>query len=162
MINLLNQYSLTEIIIFIFLLFIAVKEAMTLIDFFYTKIKTYSKNEHEEINEKEEILEQIKSLKSDVDFFKTEFKDFRIEYEEMQKRQNERLNLLTNSDMAAIRSAIVQEYHTFMNAGWIDDFSLDALEKRFLYYKEEGGNSYAANLMKNLRALPNIPPEQKY
>ena len=36
----------------------------------------------------------------------------------------------------------------------IDDFSLDCIEKRFAHYQDEGGNSFIAALMAEIRALP--------
>ena len=44
---------------------------------------------------------------------------------------------------------------------WIDDYTMDVLEKRYVHYKDEGGNSYAAHLMADLRELPKNPPEEE-
>ena len=44
-----------------------------------------------------------------------------------------------------------------MGKQWIDDFSLDVVEKRFARYKAEGGNTYIENLVEKLRQLPNFP-----
>ena len=41
-----------------------------------------------------------------------------------------------------------------MTKGYIDDFSMDAIEKRYDHYKAEGGNSYISDLMHDLRKLP--------
>ena len=42
-----------------------------------------------------------------------------------------------------------------------DDYTMDVLEKRYVHYKDEGGNSYAAHLMADLRELPKNPPEEE-
>jgi hypothetical protein len=42
---------------------------------------------------------------------------------------------------------------------WIDDFSLNCLEKRYEHYLAEKGNSFVHNLMDDLRALPKKPPD---
>ena len=38
--------------------------------------------------------------------------------------------------------------------GYIDDFTLDCLERRFKSYKQEGGNTYVDSMMEELRRLP--------
>jgi hypothetical protein len=40
-----------------------------------------------------------------------------------------------------------------MSLNYIDDYSLDCLERRFKHYQDEGGNSYIEDLMKDLRSL---------
>ena len=42
--------------------------------------------------------------------------------------------------------------------GWIDDFSLDCLERRYQHYADEGGNSFIEGFMEELRALPKQDP----
>ena len=50
-------------------------------------------------------------------------------------------------------------YH-LRKLGYIDDFSLDCIEKRFKHYSDEGGNSFIENFMKDLRALPIQSPKE--
>ena len=70
-----------------------------------------------------------------------------------------RVNELIESDKHDIKQDIVRNYHFFVDKqGWIDDFSLDTLELRFEDYKSEGGNSYIAGLMAEIRQLPKHPP----
>jgi hypothetical protein len=46
-----------------------------------------------------------------------------------------------------------------MKKAWVDDFTMDTIEKRFADYLAEDGNSYVEGLVNELRALPHIPPE---
>jgi hypothetical protein len=47
------------------------------------------------------------------------------------------LELLTNSDKDAIKSFITKEHHYFCyKLGYIDDYSMDAIERRYSHYKE--------------------------
>ena len=73
---------------------------------------------------------------------------------------DERITDLTISDMHDIKQAITKDYHYFVeNQKWIDDFSLNCLEHRFVDYKKEGGNSFIEGMMTQLRALPKRPPQ---
>jgi hypothetical protein len=70
----------------------------------------------------------------------------------------EKVDLLIASDKDAIKSYITEQYHYFVEQkGWIDDFSLDCLEKRFSHYLEENGNSFVESLMNQIRNLPRVP-----
>ena len=64
------------------------------------------------------------------------------------------INLLIESDKDSIKSFIVKEHHYYTQIGWVDDYSLDAIERRYKHYQEEGGNSFVHTLMAELRALP--------
>lgn len=67
--------------------------------------------------------------------------------------------MLIDSDKDAIKSYITKEHHYFCyQVGWIDDFSLDCLEKRYQHYEDQGGNSFIGGLMHDLRTLPNKNP----
>ena len=67
------------------------------------------------------------------------------------------LKRLTDSDMHDIKSWIVEKHHIYIKQGWIDDFQMDTIEKRYDDYLAEGGNSYVLGLMQELRALPHSP-----
>ena len=80
---------------------------------------------------------------------------------EMQKQQNLRIGLLIDSDKDDIKAFITEKYHYFVEVrGWIDDDSLDCLERRFQHYKDENGNSFVADLMSEIKRLPKHPPQK--
>lgn len=80
---------------------------------------------------------------------------------EMQKQTNENVQLLLESDKDDIKSFITEKFHYFVEQrGWIDDYSLDCLERRYKHYKEEKGNSFVADLMFEIRRLPKHPPQK--
>lgn len=57
-------------------------------------------------------------------------------------------------------SYITISHHYFVYLQkWIDDYTLDTLEKRFAVYRQENGNSFVKGLMNEIRALPKQPPE---
>ena len=188
MIELLSTLSLTQIIIIGFLILVAVKEAISIWEFFYKKIKGAFNKEVSEKELIEKIHDKVIELETGVkeqkthdvafneklQFLEEDAKQRRIldkerheqslnfqrEFTERLDRQQEILTLLTESDKDDIKSWIVQQYHLFFEEkGWIDDFSMDSLEKRYACYQQEGGNSYIAGMVKQLRTLPRHPLE---
>ena len=65
------------------------------------------------------------------------------------------------SDKDDIKSWITEKHHFYCyERKWIDDYSMDCIEKRYGHYKDEGGNSFIEELMNELRSLPKTPPQQ--
>lgn len=166
MLELLSTLTLTQIIIYSFLILVSIKEILTLRDFFKNRVDKKYDNENSNRKQTEEIFEEIKTLKEEIQNQKKDYvlltsnlEDFKSYWKSKDEEQQKILKLLVESDREAIRSDIVKEYHYFMKREWIDDFSLDTLEKRFAFYQEEGGNSYICNIMEDLRELPNEPLE---
>lgn len=77
----------------------------------------------------------------------------------------EKIDILIGSDTADIKMAIAQAYQTFcIERKCIDMYSLESLERRFEYYQKQGGNSFVASLMNQIKALPKVttpPPAQQ-
>jgi flagellar biosynthesis GTPase FlhF len=168
MLALLNSYSLSEIIIFIIILCLAIKEVVTFYDWGKTRIQEgYNKNLRAK-TEKDNTQEQIDTLN---ERYQKQDKDFKKHREEIQSnftRMNDQIDSLTNkiemlikSDKDDIKSYIVEKHHFFCyGQKWIDDYNLDCLERRYSHYVEEKGNSYVEDLMAEIRALPKQPPQE--
>lgn len=143
MLELLNNYSVMEIITFIILLSIAVKGVVDFIDWIKGKLKalyTKEKSEEDEIQRITNLETSIKKINKSVD------------------ELTGKINLLVESDKDAIKAYITKEHHYYCyERQWIDDYSLDCLEKRFAHYIEEKGNSFVENLMDEIRVLPREP-----
>lgn len=103
------------------------------------------KNEFKKIHERfDEIVSRLDNL------------EIRMEIAE------ERLNDLTISDMHDIKAWIVEQYHRFYGQqGWIDAFSAETIDRRYMDYVKEGGNSYVENLINQLHTLPMDPKERR-
>lgn len=150
MIELLTAYTVPTILIITFMVAVAVKEVITLIDFFVKKAKGhFDANREVEISRKE-ILETVDKVSEKIDKIVNEQEAIKTKIDE----QQDFLDLLMESDKDQLKSLIVNRYHHFIAKGWIDDFSMDSLEKCFQHYKDEGGNSYVHDLMDELRRLP--------
>lgn len=166
MIELLSTLTLTEVFIFGALILIALKEVLTLYDFFKKRINSKYDEENNEKQQIIEILEELKSLKNEIHNHEEDYlqlyesiEELKDEWNKKEKEQQNTLKLLIKSDKDAIKSFIVKEHHHFIEEEWIDDFSLDVIERRYTHYKEEGGNSYIHDLMQEIRELPNKPPK---
>lgn len=149
--ELLTKYTATEIIVFIVLLAIAVKEVVTFIDWAHSRLRGAFKkeDEHEEI--KQQLDDVYKYLERLDTHFTTMIEENRVQSNKMQ----ETIDILLASDKDDIKAWITQQHHYFCyELGYIDDFSLDCIEKRYSHYQDEGGNSFIAALMAEIRALP--------
>ena len=131
-----ETYSLTQIIIFIILSALAVKEFINLIDWFLNRGEKYFKNKNKEEDKFAKYEEEIKALKENQE-----------KMSESINKLSANVELLIDSDKDDIKSFITKEYHYFVEQkGWIDKFSFDCIEKRFNHYRDEGGNSFIEDL----------------
>ena len=143
LIQLFSQFNLGQILIIIILLGLSAKGVITFFD--WVKERLYklsnkqlkSKKTNEQIQNQEET---INNLKKDV--------------EKIQKS----IDTLIESDKENIKAWITEKHHYYCyEKKYIDDYTLDCLERRFSRYEEEGGNSFVHNLMDDLRDLPRKP-----
>jgi hypothetical protein len=55
------------------------------------------------------------------------------------------------------RSYLIDAHHKFCyQFKQIDDLNLESLERRYLYYKTSGGDTFIDHLMEEVRALPRV------
>ena len=140
--DLLTSYSIEQILFFLFIIAMAVKEGISLVNWFIDYFKKIFKKE-----EKGENLEDKVST----------LYDMQIQQEEKMNKMCDNINILMESDRDSIKSWIVEKHHHFCyEVKAIDYFSLESIERRYQHYKAEDGNSYVATLMEELEALPKI------
>ena len=147
MTTLLSSYSITQIILFIVVFSLAIKGVIDFLDWAKGKMKVaYDKKKTEEDTEKS-VTERIDNLESSI-------KDIA----DSVSKVTDKVDLLLESDKDAIKAYITREHHYFCyQKKWIDDYSLDCLERRYDHYIEEHGNSFIEQLMNEVRALPKKP-----
>lgn len=157
MIALLQHYSLSDILMFTVFLALAVKSLISFFDWAYVYIKKFFNIHYSKINQKEALERRLQKGSQVM----TELKNNQQTTDEILKNLSAKIDLLINSDKDDIKSYITREHHYFCyKLGYIDDFSLDCIEKRFKHYSDEGGNSFIENFMKDLRALPIQSPKE--
>ena len=153
--DLVGTYSAQEILLFLVTFALAIKGFVSFWDWGYERLKKVFKKETDQENEMDAIQEQIDEHKREYEILK----------ENQGQLQNtltnlmEKVNLLIDSDKDDIKSFITERHHHFCyQEQWIDDYSLDCIEKRYKHYTDEGGNSFIEDLMEELRELPKQPP----
>lgn len=163
--DLLANYSLSDIAFFLVFIVIAAKELITLIDWFRDRLKKVydkdytAKEEHEKLENEIEDLNKFYDEKQIVD-------EGFAKFEKALEKVNGQIEMLIESDKEDIKAFITSQHHHFVyEKGWIDDYSMECLEKRFAIYEREHGNSFVEGLMNEIRTLPKRPPvdlEHKY
>lgn len=149
--DLLNTYSVDEIVMFIVLLSAAVKGVITWIDWAKDKINKHAGK----LNEQEAMKKSIDDLTQEQKSMKNEIEGCQIQIKNTIADIQKSVNLLEASDRDDIKAWITEKHHYFCyQVGYIDDYSLDCIEKRYSHYKDEGGNSFIDELMEEIRALP--------
>lgn len=155
MIELLSTFSIPQILLFIVLAAIAFKKVADFIDWFHDKVKSRDKRTIAKEQEQQQQKERFEKVEADV----VELKQINTETIEAIRQMNDKIDILMHSDKDAIKAWITREHHYFCyDKGWIDDYSLDCLERRYSHYVEEKGNSFISTLMDDLRELPKKEP----
>lgn len=168
MTELLTTYSLSEIIIFCVLLAGAFKAVSSFIDWVRDKRRKVTLDEmrpdklaeeiRKEHDEREKQIQEIERKRSEADMrLQNQIGEVANQVAEISNK----VDILIDSDKDAIKSDITKEYHYFIEQkGWIDDYSMDCIERRFTHYIKENGNSFIGQLMEDLRALPRKPDKK--
>lgn len=150
MLDLLETFTPVQIFTFIILFAIAFKQTVDFIDWLKKKVQDRDKSVKTEQDEKETLEERIEALEKS-----------QKEISETLKTLKENIDMLIQSDKDAIKAYITQEHHYYCyKIGWIDDYTLDCMERRFDHYVEEKGNSFIESLMDEVRALPKKPMQE--
>ena len=155
--SVLKDFPISEILLCIVGVLVLVKWIIEYFDWGHKRTKDKYDQEAERKKNIEDINEKLNQNSEDIKMLI-----------EMQKQQNEkieqqnlRIELLIDSDKDDIKAFITEKYHYFVEVrGWIDDYSLDCLEKRFQHYRDENGNSFVADLMSEIKRLPKHPPQK--
>ena len=155
--ELFTKYTLTQIILFIFVFATSLKGFFTLWDYFYDKIKKHFKEETEEEQDKIDITKQLADISAQIENINAQHTLDRQELIKKIDETNATISVLLASDKDDIKSWITEKHHYFCyESKCIDYQSLDCIEKRYRHYVDEGGNSYVADLMNEIRALPKV------
>ena len=151
MTTLLSSYSLVQIITFIVVFALAAKGVIDFVDWAKEKIKALYTKEKTAEDEKKSETERIDNLEKSIEKITDSVNII-----------GDKVDLLLESDKDAIKAYITREHHYFCyQKGWIDDYSLDCLERRYNHYVSEHGNSFIGQLMNEVRALPKKAPDIK-
>lgn len=142
--ELLQNFTIEQILVFVVLLAGAIKGVISFFDWVAERLRKVFNGQTKKEQETQHVRELIQKLF-----------DMQKKTDEDIKQLSSHIGLLMESDKDDIKAWITREHHYFCyTLGYIDDYSLDCIEKRYKHYQDEGGNSFIADLMKELRALP--------
>ena len=154
MAELFNSYSIGEIISFVVTLAIATKGFVTFWDWAFERIKKAMNAQTQEERNKQALEEKIERNEQSILSVSKKQEDTKKDINSLAKS----VNLLIQSDKDSIKAYITKEHHYYCyEQKWIDDYTLDCIEKRYDHYIDEGGNSFIEDLMVDLRDLPKQP-----
>ena len=157
MLELLTTYSVAEILIFVFMLAVALKGVISLWDWIVDRLRKVFTKEAKAIKDKEDVEEHFKRNDEAI----RKLTECQVLNAETFKALEDKINLLIDSDKDDIKSWITEKHHFYVyQQEWIDDYTLDCIEKRYHHYKDEGGNSFIRDLMIEIRQLPHQPPQE--
>lgn len=149
MAELITNYSWSEIILFVIAFAAAIKGVVTFWD--------WGKDRLRKVYDKEDKIEEIKSLIVENIKQMNEFSNIQAQTINEIQHLKENITNLTASDKDDIKAWITEKHHHFCyDIKYIDDYSLDCIEKRYAHYVDEGGNSFISKLMEEIRNLPKI------
>ena len=139
MLDLLNNYSLTEIITFVVVLAFSIKGVIDFYDWAKKRIQAPVNKIYTEKEMQKQVLDTLKSHNEQI--------------ESMSKA----IDILIRSDKDDIKSWITEKHHYFCyDLGYIDDYNYQCIEARYAHYKEEDGNTFIDGFMEDIRALPKV------
>ena len=147
---LLSQMSFESIFLFILAIIIAAKVLSELFEWAYEKLKKYFNIKDRAEERQEEIIERLDRIESrSID------RDKRVQSIE------ETLSMVQQRLQDSTRSYLIDKYHYYVQElGVIDEAALQDIERRYLYYKNSGGDSFIELRMEEIRNLPIITAEQ--
>ena len=149
MAELITNYSWSEIILFVIAFAAAIKGVVTFWD--------WGKDRLRKVYDKEDKIEEIKSLIVENIKQMNEFSNIQAQTINEIQHLKENITNLTASDKDDIKAWITEKHHHFCyETKYIDDYSLDCIEKRYAHYVDEGGNSFISTLMEEIRNLPKV------
>lgn len=183
--TLLSNLSVEGIIFVIILFAVSVKFLGELFEYLYTKLKKYFDIKDAKEERHEEVMQSLNELKKDNTERRErdKYRDERVEKisqqldaqdkdsaELKQVVQNltaelvelkSKVSILTERTQDSTRAYIIDKHHHFCyQIKAIDDMSLQDLERRFMFYKAAGGDTFIDALMEEIRSLPRLTIEQ--
>ena len=139
MLDLLNNYSLTEIIVFIVTLSFSIKGVVDFYDWAKKRIKEPVDKQYTDKEMQKKVLNTLEAHSQEIE------------------KMSKAIDILIRSDKDDIKSWITEKHHYFCyDLGYIDDYNYQCIEARYSHYKEEDGNTFIDGFMTDIRALPKV------
>lgn len=156
--QLFSQYSFESLWLLIILLAVAFKFVNELFEYFYERAKKFFNYQSKKDNDKKDIINSLDNLRRNIENLQNSI----VTQSEAIKQLKDHEKLTLERLQENSRNYIIDKHHYFCyEVKAIDDLSLQSLERRYLYYKAAGGDSFIDGLMEDIRALPRIDLSNK-
>lgn len=151
--SLFTQYSVEELILLIIIVLFVLKILNDLFTYFYDKTKNYFGIKNKKEQWENDLTKVLQNIEDEMQILKNQNK----KTHQHQKEIDATIALVQERLQENTRSYLIDRHHKFCyEVKAIDELNLQAMERRYLYYKTAGGNSFIDNLMDEVRALPKI------
>lgn len=151
--TLFTQYSAGELIILVILIAFILKTLNELGDYFYKKAKSYFGIQNDKEKWQAGVIDSLQNIKEDMQTLRQQNEQTHLRQKEIETS----IALIQERLQENTRSYLIDAHHKFCyEIHAIDELNLQAMERRYLYYKTAGGNSFVDNLMDEVRRLPKI------
>lgn len=148
--TLVTEFSIQDIILIVIMVASGLKFLWSLFDWFHQKLRRWLSIETEKEKKERNLGDQLQNL---ADKQEELFKKF-----DRLSDLNDKIDNITDRLQEDTRSYIIDKHHFFCyKCGCIDLFSLESIERKYMYYKQAGGDSFIDSLMYDIRALPSSP-----
>lgn len=143
---------------------LVVQALWKLFDFFYEKIQVKIGNKVDKIQWEQNIADSLENINSKVGELYEQNEKTHIQQEiteqklaSLQESTEASLTLLQERMQENTRSYLIDAHHQFCyQFKKIDDLNLQSIERRYLYYKTSGGDSFVDRLIEEIRELPRV------
>lgn len=137
---------------------VAIKFVGELIEYFYNKVRKHFNYQNLKDQKHSEIVDGITEVKDNISSLSGEIEDLKTKVSILESQAE----LTTDRLQENSRSYIIDKHHYFCyEVHAIDDLNLQSLERRYLYYKAAGGDSFIDSLMEEIRSLPKMNLQNK-
>lgn len=150
MVQLLTNYSLEQIFIFIILAAIALKELATFLDWLNEKARKKIEKEQQPESISQKLNRTIQQQDEEIIALKLTIQ----EIQNVILGLNDKIEMLISSDRDSIKAWLTAQHHYFMEKGSIDYYSFDCISRRYSHYKEQGGNTFIDDIIQEINDLP--------
>lgn len=148
-----THLSVEEVIILVVVLVLVIKSVWSAAEWIWAKIKAKLDIEDKQKTWANNLADALNNLDKKIDNLELQNQKTHEEQESMQ----DSLNLIQERLQENTRSYLIDTHHRHCyQIHSIDDLTLQSMERRYLYYKTAGGNSFIDGLMEEVRALPRI------
>lgn len=162
--NLLSSYPLSELLLLVVGILAAGKVVWSLVEYWLGKIdiRVGEKYKREERwnNLDKKIDELTDNLDKHIDSLAEKVDGLKVQNDQTHEHQiqlDKSLALVQERLQETSRSYLIDAHHKFCyEYGQIDDLSLQSIERRYLYYKTAGGDTFIDHLMEEIRELRRV------